>query len=96
MKMEPIANRIVGILGALPLVTLMSGCYESGPGWWGGGNQGYYGNSDYYGNPGYGRNAYYSSNIYRGYGSYPQPGLFGGYAPGRETWDDSDRGRDQL
>ena len=79
----------------LLLATLLTGCYDSG---WGGGGPGYYGNTGYYrsqgyyASPGYG-NTYYSKNVYRGYGSYPQPGLFGGYAPAHEAWDDSSRGR---
>ena len=83
------------ILGVLLFATLLTGCYDSG---WGGGGPDYYGNSSYYGGPGYYSspgygNTYYSKNVYRGYGSYPQPGLFGGYAPAHEAWDDSSRGR---
>src|SRR5208282_2684583 len=36
---------------------------------------------------------YYSTNVYRGYGGYSYPGMFGGYAPGYEAWDESGRGR---
>jgi len=86
MTMQFIGSRKVAILGALLLATLATGCYDGGwggggPGWWGGGRPGYYGNS------------YYSNNIYRGYGRYPQPGLFGGYAPAHEAWAASTRGR---
>lgn len=74
------------LLGALLFATLVTGCYGpgwggGGPGWWGGGRPAYYGNS------------YYSNNVYRGYGRYPQPGLFGGYPPAHEAWAASTRGR---
>jgi len=95
MKKGSLSSRQVRILGALLFATLVAGCYESG---WGGGGSGYYGSPAYYGSPGYYAspgygNTYYSKNVYRGYGSYPQPGLFGGYAPAHEAWDDSSRGR---
>lgn len=83
MKMVSINSRTMTILGVLLFATLVTGCYDSG----------YYGSPSYYGSPGYGGNTYYSKNVYRGYGSYPQPGLFGGYAPAHEAWDDSSRGR---
>jgi len=89
MKKGSISSSQVRILGALLFATLLAGCYESG---WGGGGPGYYGSPGYYASPGYG-NTYYSKNVYRGHGSYPQPGLFGGYAPAHEAWDDSRRGR---
>lgn len=100
MKMTSIRSQLLTILGALFLATLLTGCYDSsygGPGYYGNsgyyGTPGYYGSSGYYGSPGYGGNTYYSKNVYRGYGSYPQPGLFGGYAPAHEAWDESSRGR---
>jgi hypothetical protein len=94
MKRGSIGGRKLRIHGVLLLAILATGCYDLG---WGGGpgyygNSSYYGSPDYYASPGYG-NTYYSKNVYRGYGSYPQPGLFGGYAPAREAWDDSSRGR---
>jgi len=79
-------GRKVRILGALLFVTLGTGCYGGG---WGGGSPGWWGGR---GSPVYSNN-YYSNNVYRGYGSYPQPGLFGGYAPAHEAWAASTRGR---
>jgi hypothetical protein len=76
--MGSIGSRKVRILRALLFATLVTGCY--GPGW-GGGSPGYYSNN------------YYSNDVYRGYGSYPRPGLFGGYAPANEAWAASGRGR---
>jgi hypothetical protein len=75
------------MLGALLFATLVGSCY--GPGW-GGGRPGYYSSPGYYGN------GYYSNNVYRGYGAYPQPGLFGGYAPAHQAWDASTRGRNSY
>jgi hypothetical protein len=73
-------------LRALLLATLVTGCYGGG---WGGGSPGW---SRGGGSPVYSNN-YYSNNVYRGYGSYPQPGLFDGYAPAHEAWAASTRGR---
>lgn len=86
MKMESIDSRKVRILGALLFATLVTGCFGRG---WGGGSPGYYPS---YGT-GYYPNNYYSTNVYRGYGQYPQPGLYGGYPPAREAWAASTRGR---
>lgn len=81
MKKGSIASR--RILGVLLLVTLLTDCYESGCGG---------GSPDYYSSPDY-ANTFYSKNVYRVYDSFPQPGLFRGYAPAREAWDDSSWGR---
>lgn len=79
MAIGAVDSRKVTILGALFFATLMMGCF--GPGW-GGGGPGYYGGTNYY-----------TNDIYRGYGRYPEPGLFGGYAPGHDAWAASTRGR---
>ena len=88
--MESVGSRKIATLGALLFgalffATLVTGCFDDG---WGGGGPGYY--------PSYGTaypSNYYSTNVYRGYGGYSQPGLFGGYAPAHEAWDESSRGR---
>lgn len=79
-----IGGRKMRLLGALLFATLVTGCYVGG---WRGGRPGYYSSPGYYGN------SYYSNNPYRGYGAYPQPGLFGGYPPAHEAWAASTRGR---
>jgi hypothetical protein len=89
MEWGSIGSRKVRILGALLFATLVTGCSGGGwggdPGWFGGESPGYYGNR-YYATDVY-------RNVYRGYGRYPRPGLFGGYAPHREAWAASSRGR---
>jgi len=91
--MLSLRSRKVRIFIALLFATLVTGCFGGGPGWgggWGGGNPGYYSNNYY-------PNNYYPNSSYRGYDSYPHPGtnrsIFGGYAPGNETWEASSRGR---
>jgi hypothetical protein len=89
MNMSSVRSRKVRFFIALLFATLVTGCFGGGPGW-GGGNPGYYSNNYY-------PNNYYPNSSYRGYDSYPHPGtnrsIFGGYAPGNETWQASSRGR---
>src|SRR6202167_5543303 len=86
MKIKSTRSRGLKVSVVLLLVTLMAGCYDGGgwgegyPGGWGGYGSGY-------------SNNYYSDYGYRGYGSYAEPGLFGGYAPAHEAWDAGIRGR---
>src|ERR1039457_3883437 len=86
MKIGFIGSRKVTILGALLLATLVTGCYDGGggwggggPGWWGGGSPGYYG-SGYYGN------GYYEKNVYRGYGGDWRPRMWGGGLFAHGAW----------
>jgi hypothetical protein len=85
MKLASIGSWKVRILGALLFATLVTGCYGGGSG----GDPGWFGVES----PGYYHNRYYSTDVYRGYGRYPRPGLFDGYAPRREAWAASSRGR---
>lgn len=89
--MKAFAGRTLRFACALAFSIFIAGCFESSPGYWGGGG-GYNGSSgystDYYSNPSY---------AYRGWSKTPEPGYysgaFGRYESGRDTWAASNRGR---
>ncbi len=91
METESVGGRKLWILGALLCATLAAGCY--GPGWGGGGPG--WGGGGYYGGGYYGGG--YSTDYFRGWGGDRDYGggrsIFGGFAPARETFAASTRGR---